>query len=969
MNIIKVEKGLFSWCSTINKALKKAQDGDQILVKPGVYEETIVLDKSVEIYAEEDGVVLQSFQDHTVTVKAQQPIMRGIIIRQLGDDKEKETIRVQWGNALFENCDIQSKSGVGVAIYGTNTNPFFKNCQIAKNGHANVYIVEGAQGRFEKCRIFGNQKSGVVIGKQANPLFIDCEIFDTPFNGVYVSNGGLGTFQNCIIRDNGYPSILIKEGANTSFEACKISNVKDSAVYIDENGLSRFLGCEIYESGNEEEASVEIQANANPYFEKCMIRNSKNRGILCTNGGKGRFVSCEITGSQGAQVFCTKEASPVFEHCHIHSGSKFGIRVLEGGLGRFLHCNIYEHVMANVGINLQGNPYFEQCNMYNGQKEGIYVQENGLGTFKNCRIYHNQTANLRIESEKTMMQHCLEEKMATIDEVLQELNQLIGLSGVKAQLQKTIQFIQFNKEISQYGVNAQDIKLAANHTVLSGNPGTGKTTVARLLGKLYAAMGLLPSGHVVAVNREKLVGKYIGHTAPKTKECIEAAIGGILFIDEAYELANKGEKDFGGEAIAVILEEMENRRGEFIVVIAGYQEEIKEFLESNPGLKSRFNQEFTLDDYTPEEMKEIALALYKQKERNIQPEALELLFQEFTYQWRKRDRFFANARAVRNLVEASLQGQAERCMAAPRELWNNEFLTTVSYEDIQGVLPKTTKNSFLLPIQEKELAQAMAQLESMIGLQGVKQEIQKLVALVRYYREEGKDVLTLSPHTVLKGSPGTGKTEVARLIARIYEALGILERGDLVEVNRDRLVRSYAGESEKITVQYIEKAMGGVLFIDEAYQLTQYGTDDPGHKVVEVLLKYMEDRRGEFIVIVAGYSSHMDQFLASNDGLRRRFVRQLEFEDYTPDELMAISEGILEKNGYVLSLEARETLASYFWEAYQQRDRSFGNAGFARNVIMETIKNTDYRVAMIPKEQRSPGANGIICSEDIVRTQ
>lgn len=967
MNIITVAKGFFSRYSTIGKALKAAQAGDKIIVKPGTYEEAIFIDKSVEICGDgqKEEVIIQSLDSNTLFVTAGNAVLRRLTIRQTGSQEKRNAIRIEGGSSCFEDCLIYSTSGDGVSICYADTNPTFKNCIISNNHGFGVDVRESAQGSFENCHIGKNTSSNIRIMENANPRFQDCHIFGSKMNGVWACENGLGKMYHCKIYENEYPNIAIASGGNTHFENCEIYSGQGHGIWSSEGGLGVFVECNIYDN---HEKNIFIKLKGNPRFEKCKIFNAlKNPGIWCSEDGLGSFIECEITANGGVNVSVLSGANPLFEKCHIHHGEKNGVWVREGGLGKFIACEIYANQSANVAVNLEGNPSFEQCMIYDGFKQGIWVQETGAGEFKHCKVFNNvKEQNIVIESSETIVQYCTETGPVKIGDVQKQLDNLIGLEGVKKQIAKTIQFIEFNKEVSQYGINGQDIKLAASHTVLSGNPGTGKTTVARLLGSLYAAMGLLPSGHVVAVNREKLVGQYIGHTAPKTKEWIEKAIGGILFIDEAYELSNKGKNDFGPEAIAILLEEMENRRGEFIVAIAGYEEEIKQFLEINPGLKSRFNQEFKLEDYTPEEMKQIALKLFKEKERIISEDGLQVLFQEFTNLWRKRDRFFANARVVRNLVEASFQQQAERCMAAPREQWNKDFLVTVTKEDIQAILPKEVRNQFILPIQEKVLQEALAHLDSLVGLQNVKKEIHKLVTLVRYYREEEKDISVLSPHTILKGSPGTGKTEVARIIGKIYEALGILERGDLVEVNRDKLVRSYAGESEKITAQFIEKAMGGTLFIDEAYQLTQYGQDDPGHKVVEVLLKYMEDRRGEFIVIAAGYSAQMDRFLNSNDGLRRRFARQLEFEDYTPDELMKISDAIIAKSGYYLEESARQQLHQYFGKVYGKRDRSFGNAGFARNLITETIKNVDFRVAQIAKENRTPEMISTIFCEDLV---
>lgn len=929
MGSITVEKGLFSRYSSIAKAIRAAADGDQIIVKPGVYKEAIVLAKSVEIRAAGDGVIVECQDEDTLRITDGQAVVRGLTIRQLGGDN-KSAVVVEAGCSMFEGCCMQSQSADGILVVNAGTKPVFKNCTIAGSKGGGVTIAQAAQGSFENCRIFDNGSSNVIIFEAADPLFVNCELFDSRQNGVWVRDGGRGRFQDCKIYGNSYPNVGLVRQGNARFENCQIHHGQEVCVYVNEGGLGRFLSCDIYQSGGQR-PNIIIETAGNPTFEQCTIHDPSGNGIWCEDEGAGHFIACEIARSVGPNVGVLTGANPTFEKCRIHSGQKNGVWVRKGGLGKFVACDIYGNAFVNVAVNLEGNPKFEQCNVYHGKNGGISVKEDGAGEFVNCRSFDNQGENISIQSSTTVAKNCLETEPPSIDMVLKELDALIGLEGVKKQIRKTIQFIEFNKEVSQYGVNAQDIKLAASHTVLSGNPGTGKTTVARLLGKLYAAMGLLPSGHVVAVNREKLVAQYIGQTAPKTKEWIEQASGGILFIDEAYELSNKGSNDFGPEAIAVILEEMENRRGEFIVVIAGYSEEIKQFLETNPGLKSRFNQEFSLEDYSPEEMRQIAVKLYQEKERTVTPDALNLLFQEFTNQWRKRDRFFANARSVRNLVELSLQQQAERCMAVPREQWNQTFLTTVTVEDIQAVLPKETANPYVLPIQEKDLASALGSLDRLIGLATVKSEIHKLVTLVRYYREEGKDIAALSPHTIVKGSPGTGKTEVARIIARIYAALGILERGELVEVNRDKLVSAYPGESEKITAQFIEKAMGGVLFIDEAYQLTQYGPGDPGHKVIEVLLKYMEDHRGQFIVIAAGYYEQMEQFLDSNDGLRRRFARQLEFEDYTPDELLQISEEMLQKTA--IAWRKRRDSGS---ESILQRRIYTGTAVLAMPVLSAT---------------------------------
>ncbi|MDH7604792.1 MAG: AAA family ATPase, partial [Melioribacter sp.] len=217
----------------------------------------------------------------------------------------------------------------------------------------------------------------------------------------------------------------------------------------------------------------------------------------------------------------------------------------------------------------------------------------------------------------------------SINELLIELDSFIGLNNIKQAIRDFISYLEFLNERKKHGLKAED-KIAIN-AVFLGNPGSGKTTIARLLGNIFKAMGILPSGHVIEVDRAGLVGQYIGETAQKTEKVINDAIGGVLFIDEAYTLVKKGgsSQDFGQEAIDILLKRMEDRKGEFVVIAAGYTDEMNAFLNSNPGLKSRFTHTFVFEDYTPEELIQIFNLYLKKEEYNITSDALELLKKEF----------------------------------------------------------------------------------------------------------------------------------------------------------------------------------------------------------------------------------------------------------------------------------------------------------------------------------------------------
>lgn len=268
----------------------------------------------------------------------------------------------------------------------------------------------------------------------------------------------------------------------------------------------------------------------------------------------------------------------------------------------------------------------------------------------------------------------------SLEELLKELNGMVGLAAVKKEVHQLVNLIQVKKKSEEFGIKTQDVSL---HLVFYGNPGTGKTTVARKLSKIYRSLGVLSQGQLVEVDRGKLVAGYVGQTATKTQEEIDKAMGGILFIDEAYTLTHgKGETDFGQEAVDTILKAMEDHRDDFVVIVAGYPDLMKEFIASNPGLKSRFNQYINFEDYTAEEL----LAIFKQeckKQDLVLAEACEAFLKEyFESLYNNRAADYANARDVRNYFERVLRARANRLAENLANISREEFVT-ILLSDLQ----------------------------------------------------------------------------------------------------------------------------------------------------------------------------------------------------------------------------------------------------------------------------------------------
>lgn len=518
-----------------------------------------------------------------------------------------------------------------------------------------------------------------------------------------------------------------------------------------------------------------------------------------------------------------------------------------------------------------------------------------------------------------------------------QLNNMIGLTQAKAEINTLIEFVQLQQRRQQQGHSSQIMNL---HLVFTGNPGTGKTTVARLIGNIYYELGLLPSNTVIEVDRSDLVSEYVGETAQKTIKKIKEAMGGILFIDEAYTLARDNDKGVGQEAIDTLLKQMEDHRGRFAVIVAGYTQPMKKFIASNPGLESRFTRTVYFEDYNGDELFAIFNKMAQAQSYRLDHDASQLLKQALHERYQKRDENFGNAREVRTLFEQVVQQLAIRTNQDPHA----DLELIVASDVQQSIQVANTKSS---KPREQILHENLQKLKQMTGLNEVKQQIEQFVALVQYNQrreQQGLSAIMPSLHLNFTGNPGTGKTTVARLIGGIYYGLGLLQTDHVVETDRSGLVASYIGQTASKTLDKISEAMDGILFIDEAYALTHGGQNDFGQEAIDTLLKQMEDKRDRFAVIVAGYTDEMQKFIESNPGLSSRFTRTIHFEDYQADDLLHIFTILSQNQGYTITESAQRALQQHFQTLYAQRDKHFGNARLVRTLFEKTVEKHALRL-------------------------
>jgi SpoVK/Ycf46/Vps4 family AAA+-type ATPase len=265
----------------------------------------------------------------------------------------------------------------------------------------------------------------------------------------------------------------------------------------------------------------------------------------------------------------------------------------------------------------------------------------------------------------------------TLESAIKELNDMVGLDGVKQEVNSLVNFVKIQKEREKHGLKQNDISY---HCVFTGSPGTGKTTVARVLANIFRSLDVIDTGQLVETDRAGMIAEYVGQTAVKVDKLVDESMGGVLFIDEAYSLSTGSSEDFGKEAIATLLKRMEDNRDNLIVIVAGYSDKMKDFIDMNPGLKSRFNRYIHFEDFAPEDMMSIYKKMCQGSDYAISGEAEQYLISEFESAYNSRDESFGNGRFVRNIFEKSIENLSNRI--AKSDKITKELLTTIEKEDI-----------------------------------------------------------------------------------------------------------------------------------------------------------------------------------------------------------------------------------------------------------------------------------------------
>ncbi|MBU9712372.1 AAA family ATPase [Evansella tamaricis] len=571
----------------------------------------------------------------------------------------------------------------------------------------------------------------------------------------------------------------------------------------------------------------------------------------------------------------------------------------------------------------------ENAEIYKQTISGIYFSKEKHEVFQ-------QSSKMVVEKNEAWNKW--REVLANEEEsALMKLNTMVGLGEIKEKVHQYYQYLIYEKERKKRGYHLQNNQ--SLHMILTGNPGTGKTEIARLLGKIYHDLGVLPREQIIEADRSQLVGAYVGQTEEKTMQFVQKSVGGVLFIDEAYSLKREGGSgnDYGQTAIDTLVSAMtsDTYAGKFAVILAGYPEEMRNFLWSNPGLRSRFpeSNHLHLPDYSIDELVEIGEQVALDNDFAITEEGIIELRKRIVTE--QVDESFGNARTVKNIVlDAIFQKGAA---AVKLEQFSKADFTLLDKESFQRNSDNNNGNE----------RSSKKQLNDLIGLKEVKDQVKMLISFVEVQKIREKKGLPSVPiqlHAIFTGEPGTGKTTVAKIYGQILHELGLLKRGHMVVAGRSDLVAGYTGQTALKTKKKIKEALGGVLFIDEAYSLL-YGSQDFGKEAVDALVEEMTKHNENLVVILAGYSNPMNALIQSNPGLASRFKKTIEFPSYTSLELVEILHFYILQFGYEVDKETLAELNMSF-----QKNKPEGNGRAMKDLVEVAIQRQAYRLIQGKKE-------------------
>lgn len=623
---------------------------------------------------------------------------------------------------VLDRCEITGTGAAGL-VADNEAVAHVTSCRIQDTAGTSLTIAGGARVLVSDGVLTRSGAHGVYVGDEATATLADCEIRQALYTAVHATGAASVLLRDCTVRDTPEYGVRATGRAVIRGEHSTVSAAELAGFVVDGDGDLTLHGCTVTDCG----IGITMQTSHHPLLDDCEVRDTAKTGIeigvgteavieatrVYRTGSAGIVVGenaaphlfdCVVADTGGSGVVVWTSAAPKMRAIRVARCKKNGIYIKDGAAGDFEGCEVSETDYPALHVGDGATPSIRDCFVHD-VAEDLSRGEQAAAVFEACRVQDVKVTSMPVSDpsvpRRTPVAHrsgieaadgkvtvgkAVDRKAPAkpaeteeeIVDLLAEISELIGLDRVKADVASLVKLMQMVKRRHEAGLPPPPL---SRHLIFVGNPGTGKTTVARLYGRILSALGLLTTGHLVETSRSDLVGEYVGHTAPKTQAVFRRAMGGVLFIDEAYALVPRGHSsDFGQEAIATLVKLMEDHRDDVVVIAAGYPAEMQRFVASNAGLASRFARTLTFDDYGPDELMHIVEFEARRHQYSVGPATREVLRAHFDTLHHGEG--FGNGRTARQVFQEMTERQAMR--VAELALPDTEDLVQLLPADLPG---------------------------------------------------------------------------------------------------------------------------------------------------------------------------------------------------------------------------------------------------------------------------------------------